>query len=421
MTNLETNPWGEIFGSEYGGDDKYENEHPVFNLSVMGSIYVELSEENYLYTLDPVNFENQTYVPATMFFDNGAVREKFDKVGFKIKGSSSRKNQKKPWAISINEYDEDASLRGVKKIGLKNGYESHNTDTFAKSRLYVGFSFAAGAPTYRASYVRLYVNRMFVGLYFMHEDIGKDFFRSRFDEDDGEGNFYKCHTHLPYYGDNATYYQTNGKYEQNSGNGDWADLVEFLAFVNATSDAEFYDSVEERLGVNNLLSFMIVESFLLQSDNFAKANNFGLYHRRKEGKSAQMQLIEWDFDQTLEMVDGVWAAPTNIFEFWGSRGATWPDANILPMRILASAEYNQTYAVNYRKFLTALFGSDSAQQPVDHFTQQAQFLYDSWAQDKLLQLCYGLYNASDFILYAERTRTQLLDRYLDVMAQLDAW
>jgi hypothetical protein len=221
VNRLGNNPWGELFGSEYGGNDKHKDEHPVFNISLLPTIYLEMPDEDYLYTLYPYNSDNQTYVSANFtFINNLDPAVKLDNVGFRIKGSMSRSESKKGYAVKFNEFVEGLQFYNLKHIGLKSGCEV-DADSIIKAMLMLNMAHAVGAPTYRASFTRLFINNRFNGIYFLHEDIGKDFMVSRFDEDSGEGDFYKFHNvHLEYLGNDSSVYSPSD-YELNSGSGNF--------------------------------------------------------------------------------------------------------------------------------------------------------------------------------------------------------
>lgn len=409
-------PWGDILGNEYSGDDKYGDAHPLFNLSVLPTIRFALSESDYLYLLYPSNAENQSYVPTTMTFE-GAV---LHKVGLRIKGSSTRKDQKKGWSVSVDEFLPDQRLFGEKKFGLKTGFEDGSPDAFLKAMLFVDMARAVGVPVHRASFARVFINDMFAGLYFLHEDIGKDFVQSRFSEDDGSGDYMKLgsHVHLEYFGDDVSYYQTSGKYQQNMGSSDWTAFVNLLGFFNQSSPSAFASGIEDLISVKSFLNYMLVESFLVSSDNMCTGNNFGLYHRTKASKADQWQLIEHDFDQAFMFsADGAYEAPSSIAEYWGTQGKSWPDVNILAVRLLQVKDYEEEFYGNYGLFLEQLFGTKSRQQPADRYATMAQFIYQAYADDRTLAVASGR-SPSDFLNSVQMTIKQLGVRFLDVQQQL---
>lgn len=136
VNTLNKLPWGEVFGDEYSGNDQYQDNHPIFNLTVMASVYVTVSEADYRYLLLPINAENQSYVQANVSFENNqaGIHQSLNHVGFRIKGSSTRKDQKKGFSLSFDEFISDQTLFGMKKIGLKTGFEDGSPDAFVKGK-----------------------------------------------------------------------------------------------------------------------------------------------------------------------------------------------------------------------------------------------------------------------------------------------
>jgi hypothetical protein len=50
------------------------------------------------------------------------------------------------------------------------------------------------SPFQRSSFTKLFINDVYYGLYWMHEDMDKEFIRSRYENH--KGNLYKCATGL---------------------------------------------------------------------------------------------------------------------------------------------------------------------------------------------------------------------------------
>ena len=147
------NPWGDLFNDtdEYL-NDKYGDEHPVWNISVLATVRIEIKQEDLLYLLLPANLYNESYVSANVHFDNGNVRESFNNVGFRVKGQASRLDQKKGWYVKFNEFVCGQDLKGVKKLGFKGA--GYNDDSSIKTRLISDFYRAVGRSARAAVWVR---------------------------------------------------------------------------------------------------------------------------------------------------------------------------------------------------------------------------------------------------------------------------
>lgn len=419
-------PWGNIFdGEAFTEEDDYGDNHPVWNTSLIATIRIEMDEDLFLGLLQPWNSLNQTYEPATVHFDNGYVRETITNVGFKQKGSGCRKHQKHCWNIKFNEFVSGQKLEGIKKLGIKGGTD--DDDVLAKYMMYVDMMRAVVAPTQRTSYTLMYINDVFFGLNLMHEDIDEDFPLTRIDGDDGEGNLMKFDggVYLQYLGDDVSVYQADEDYEQAEGDGDWTDFVDFLYFLNSTTDEEFEEEISNRVDTDQLIRYMIIESFLMDTDGMTRnGRNYNTYHLRDENHPDKWELFSYDFDMCLEFnIDSkqpyMGERYLNIFTFFQRDINVDADYNPLLNRFLKIPKYNETFTTMYKTFLEATFGAKSPMQPSELHAQRTQFVLPWVDKDQLWQLSNGL-NTSEFIAYAEYTQQLLNDRYYNISQQLDS-
>ena len=86
----------------------------VWNTTLIATLRIELSDIDFLGLLQPWNSLNQTYVPATVHFDNGFTRKTLSNVGFKQKGSGCKKHQKHCWNVKFDEFVNGQDLKGYK-------------------------------------------------------------------------------------------------------------------------------------------------------------------------------------------------------------------------------------------------------------------------------------------------------------------
>lgn len=429
-------PWGNLFDTDmYTEEDTYGDNHPIWNISLFATVRVQMSEANYFDAIQAENLDNDDYYSCDVYFDSGEVQETIENVGIRLKGHTSRLNQKHGWNLKFNKFVSGQKLFDMKKIGFKPGATSD--DGLLKQMLYVDFMHAMGVPTQRSSYALLYINGRFSGLYVMQEDISPDFIERRLQGENGDGNTMKLFWSVPnqYYGPDVTYYQTKVKinplgdpwyyYEQSDGDGNWTDYVDLVYFFNASSDEEFEKSIEDRVEVDSLLKQMVVESFMMARDNLRSSNNYYFYHRNDP--PLQWQLIEFDFDEcflfydTGEPVDSDANHPadTNVFTYFDLT-ATDPDtdeADPLLIRLLSIPKHNDTYAALYQVFIGSVFNSDSKQQPVARYLDMFQFVFPWMKKDLMFQIGLGM-TPEAFILATESTIDNLPWRFQNVSIQL---
>lgn len=467
MVIANNTPWGTLFdGIIYSSADTYGDDHPIWNVSTLATVRVELDNDDYINLLQPWNLYNETYAAATMHFDNGVTRETINNVGFRIKGMTSRMNQKKGWAMKFNEFVSGQKFFDMKKVGFKAG--SASDDTLLKNMLYSDFMRAMGVPVQRSSYALLYINNIYAGVYIMQEDLDDDFVDRRVEDDSGKGNLYKLFYDvvLQYFGSDVAYYQdvctmnALGEcmhwYDQSSGDGEWTDLVSFLQFLNQSSDAQFLESLDSRVEVPSLLKQMVVESFMLASDNMAQGANYYLYALQNQGQSQRKlqgsweqdaqkwKVIEFDFDECFSFNeethlqdDGL---PLNVFDYFtfANMGPDYKERDPLLYRMLNIDQFNQTYKEYYHVFLEGVFSPfpdrsyslnlnmtvpraesiQPKQPPVDRYKEYLQLILSWVKRDRLWQISFGI-SAEEFFADAVRTMTNLDRRYKDVGSQLE--
>jgi len=172
------------------------------------------------FMLDPVNMYTQDYHPANFYFDNGIYQRSINDVGIHIKGAWSRMDMKKGWSVSFNKYSKSRRFFRAKKIGLKGSLPSDST---VKNQFVVEMGRAMSLavmvtiPPFsrnyfltkcvqRTSYGVLYINDIFWGVYWAHEDIDSEFMNNHYGNN--KGNLYKLHSvYMQYPSQDPRYYQ----------------------------------------------------------------------------------------------------------------------------------------------------------------------------------------------------------------------
>jgi len=288
----------------------------------------------------------------------------------------------------------------------------------------------------------LYINDIYVGIYYMHEEIDGDFIKARIENDSGKGNLMKYfwNVHLGYFGSDITYYQTRAHvnelgvpmyyYEQSDGNGDWTDFIDWLYYFNTTHNDAFEKTIPDYIDINGLLRMMAVESFMLGSDNMASGANYFTYHLQNTSSNVpyasqtKWMLFDADFDECFSY-DPVTMQPDNadpdILSFFITGPENnYDDQNPLVNQLLAIPKYYQQYLDDYKTFANAVFGSASKQQPTNRYAEMLEFILPWVTRDRLWQMSFGI-DVKEFILDAERTIANLPRRYNDVLTQIEKY
>jgi hypothetical protein len=448
-------PWVDIFddsAEEYSKEDKYGDDHPIFDISRFSTIQLFVADKDLEYVLFPPNAYNQSYVKADFYYSKGDHREYMGEIGMKSKGAASRQKQKKSWSLKFNEFISGQDLYDMKKVGMKSGAEKY--DAFGKNIIYSNLIRAVGGPVARHGFSLLYINGIYNGVYVIHEDIDDTFLQRRLQDDDGMGGMMKLgnSVHMGYYGSDLTYYQekmnnfffneTQPFYEASASKGSGKteedvlrDFVDFLSLWNSSYStvAEFEKNVESYLDINLFLKFLMIETFVLDEDHLGYGNNYNIYHRSNNAdKDLKDQRIMFygDFDEMLDFKEypnyPVWpflypeSCTADILTYFTvntHRDSDYDYFNPITTLIFQSEKLVEKYISYYKVFLEGIYGSNSPQQPSYRYSELTQFLYPWVAKDKIWQISFGM-TADSFVLLSQQTINALNWRYRNVTAQI---
>lgn len=224
-------------------------------------------------------------------------------LGFRIKGNTSRYNDKKSYKIIFDEYEKGGKYMGFKRISV-NAY--WNDPTHLRAHITTELFHALDVSVARTSFADLYINGEYHGLYNLVEQVDKAFVKERFGSK--KGNLFKCYSpaDLAYLGKKPILYQElkqNGKlvYElkTNEKKNDFSGLVELIRILNNTNIGDLEYKLERRFNVDSYLKILAIDIIIGNWDSqLFTANNFYLYDNPLTGK---FEFIPYDFDNTFGM------------------------------------------------------------------------------------------------------------------------
>lgn len=206
--------------------------------------------------LDPFNAYNQSYTPMqSLTIDHTAMA----KAEMKLGGHFTKKLAKKGWLFKF----ENAST----KVKLKT--KTGATDpSYANSVIGTDLFWSMGVAVPQVTFAQMWINQVAQGFYLLYESIDEDFLLARFGS--SSGNLYAGNGGtLEYLGDDPAPYEA--KYSQESGSGNWSDLVALCKALNASDFSHIdMDSFVRHLAVEALFSF---------GDGFTcRGSNYYLYN-----------------------------------------------------------------------------------------------------------------------------------------------
>ncbi|HVJ19951.1 MAG TPA: CotH kinase family protein [Polyangiaceae bacterium] len=235
---------------------------------------------------DPLQDE---YVSATLHY--GAVT--VENIGLRIKGEASFRtlDEKPPFKLKFDEYVNDQTFLGLKRLTLNNMVED---PSFLAERMAYELFRHAGLPAPRCNSAVVYVNGEFYGVYANVEAEDKTFLSRWFTSNDG--NLYEEGQVDFVPGAEAQF-----DLETNESANDRTNLVQLITAVGAASDETFLEDVGGSLDTDHFLRFTAAEAAVNQWDMYAYTvfypNNFRIYDDPTSGKFV---FLPWGMDMSMK-------------------------------------------------------------------------------------------------------------------------
>ncbi len=298
------------------------SQNTLFDNSRVSSVYIMIPADS----LDKImtNVLSDYYYHALFIYDYGAGRDTVQNIGFRLRGNTSRFSKKKSFKISFNEYAAGRKYQGVKKINL-NG--QHNDPTLIREKLFYDTWEKAGMVERRTSFVKLYINLAYYGLYTNLEEFDKDWLQRVYNEN--SGNLYKCTSpaDLVYHGSTQQVYKniqsgsvTGGRaydLQTNETADNYSDLVDLITTLNLPADTAFARLISKKIDIDSFLKVFAIDVATGNWDDYMyNKNNFYLYHRAVDDK---FEFVAYDTDNTfgVDWVNKDWAT-RNCFNWFNT-------------------------------------------------------------------------------------------------------
>jgi spore coat protein CotH len=287
---------------------------PIFNQGTLHEFRIVMDPADWKSLRQ--NFFGNQYYAANISVDG----EVLEQVGVRSRGKGSRNGEKPGLLIDTNKYVSNQEFHGLKKLVLDNVIQDAS---FLHEPLAYQVFEAMGIPSPAISYTRVTVNDEYWGVYWLVENIDKNFLASRIG--DKEGNLFK-YEYLEDYrftekqGDPRTYLSIFQP-ETHEDDPDPAGLAEFIRVTNTASEAGFAATIAPFVDVDKFLTYIAVENAIAGQDGFVGIqgmNNFYVYQFTGQTK---FQFVPWDQDTTF--VSGAWPVGDRL------------DTNVLTRKLLA--------------------------------------------------------------------------------------
>lgn len=296
---------------------------PIFNADVLHEFRIVMDPADWKSLQE--NFRSNQYYAANISVDGEVLQQ----VGVRSRGHGSRSGVKPGLLIHTNKYVANQEFHGLKKLVLDNVTQD---GTFLHEPLAYPVFEAMGIASPAISYTRVTVNDEFWGVYWLIENIDKNFLAARF-AGDKEGYLYKYDYVEDYRftdkGSDPRAYLALFQAETHEDNPDATGLMQFIQAANSAPEAGFAAAMSQYLDVDKFLTYIAVENAIAGQDGFLGLqgmNNFYLYQF-----TGQTRFVFIPWDQDTSFVSGTWPVLQRV------------DTNVLSRKLLADPAKKQFY------------------------------------------------------------------------------
>ena len=347
----------------------------LFSTNQVVSIDLDFPQSDFWQQLQD-NYENidligSVYIPAQLTLTDATGTYTFDSVGVRLKGNSSdfHPGDKKAFKIDFNKFKVGQNYDGLKKLNFSNSFKD---PTFMREKLFFDLCREQGVPAPRANYANVKYNGEDWGFYTLIEQIDDQFLDWRIGND--SGNLFKAgsnfsggdgEANLVYLGLDQSLYESSYELKSNEETNDWYDLIDFIYFLNSSSDAEFESGLPSRLDLAPFLSSVAFNNLFSNLDTYTlSARNYYLYHNMS---TDLWEWIKWDANETFgSYAFGVQTPMTNlpIDFFQGQRP--------LLERVFESDLFMNQYTSEICLLLNTVFNPEYLNPIIDNYKELIQ-------------------------------------------------
>jgi hypothetical protein len=364
---------------------------PAFPQDEVAVIRITIDPDTLDSLLSPNNWGNGHDFPATFSYESLALNQTVDQIGLRLRGNTSLGAQKKSFKIVFDAFEPNANWLGFEKLNL---IAQHNDPSLLRAKLCWDSMRHFGLPGARTSFVKLYINDEYKGVYQNTEHIDENFTRTYFG--DGTGQLWKClyPADLNYLGSGPELYKQNFfdrriyDLKTNEFQDDYRPLAEMIDVLNNTSLSSLPCALERVFNVHDYLKYLALDVLTSNWDGYAfNNNNFYLCVNEITGV---IEYVPYDLDNTLGMDwFGVDWASRPVYD-WSPQGQSRP----LYDRLMQVPQYRNQFSYYLHHFINEWFNQDGI---VAHAHNLHTLIEAAALEDPYRSLDYG-FTEEDFLL-----------------------
>lgn len=276
--------------------EQSEQDTNVFVENKVVDVNITMAAADFQDMLD--NASDEEYHSATVDYNGKTITN----VGIRTKGNLSLRSvvqmddsDRYSFKLSFDEYISGQNLYGLDKINLNNNYSDAS---YMREFLAYEMSEMLGLPTPKHSFIRIYVNGEYKGLYLAVEQVDDQFIETHYD--DTTGTLYKglmtgSGSDLQWIDDDADSYTG---LDVKSESQDKDALINMLDKLNHDSTTPYTDYID----VDSVLEYLTLNAVTNNTDSYIGGNkqNYYLYEH-----GGVFSMIPWDYNMAFGGMGGM--------------------------------------------------------------------------------------------------------------------
>ena len=261
----------------------------VWDASAVHDFAVEVDESALTAMIDTYQETGEKeWIEATVTIDG----EVFERAGLRLKGNSSLRGVSDdadagdlPWLVRLDKFVDGQSVDGSSEFIVR----STSSETALNEAVALDLLAEAGLASEHAVASSFSVNGGDARLRLVVQNLDEDWEAENFSTD---GLLYKAEAggDWSYRGEDPDAY--TDVFDQETGDDDLTPLVDFLDFVNNSSDDEFASGLPERLDVQSFARYLAFEELIDNFDDIDGPGNNS--YLRYDAESGGFTVVAWD-------------------------------------------------------------------------------------------------------------------------------
>ena len=243
---------------------------------------------------------NQTknWIEATVTVDGVA----HEKAGLKLKGNSSLQGisadtapQQLPWLVRFDKFVDGANHEGMTRMVIR----ASSSTSALNEAVALDLLAKTGLASEKAAHISLSVNGSDPVLRLTCQDLDESWVEQNFDV---AGLLYKAEStgDYTYRGTDESAYKD--VFDQETGKANLTPLIEFLQFINESSDADFQSGLAQRVDVDKMVTYLAFEDVIDNFDDITGPGNNSFLWWAEQAN--QMTVVAWDHNCAFGLKPG---------------------------------------------------------------------------------------------------------------------